>query len=212
VGTRVTRAGGAAAAIDVSTLPDHAIGERAPLWWGVLMMVVIESTMFAMLLATYLYVRNEFDAWPPLGTPAPEQLPGLITTIVLLLSAVPQWAADRLACHDIAGNDRAIRWTLVAATVLAFAVLVPRAYEFRALHCRWDSHAYGSIVWTILGMHTFHVLASAIETAVLTVYAFRRPMDEKHRLDLDVNSLYWYFVTAWWLPAYALVYFGPRLL
>jgi cytochrome c oxidase subunit 3 len=201
-----------AATIDVAELPDHAIGERAPLWWGVLLMLVIESTMFAMLLATYLYLRNDVESWPPLGTASPAPLPGTLTTLVLLLSAVPQWAADRLAWDDIHRNDRAIRWTLLAATVLAFAVLVPRAYEFAGLYCRWDSHAYGSIVWTIVGMHTFHVATSAVETAVLTAYTFRRPMDEKHRLDLNVNALYWYFVTAWWLPAYALIYLGPSLL
>jgi cytochrome c oxidase subunit III len=202
----------AAATIDVAGLPDHAIGERATLWWGVLLMLVIESTMFAMLLATYLYIRSEADAWPPLGTPPPDQLPGLVTTLVLLLSAVPQWAADRYAWHPSAANDAKARWSLVAATVLAFAVLVPRCFELASLHCGWDSHAYGSIVWTIVGMHTFHVTTSAVETAVLTVYLFRRPLDEKHRLDLNVNSLYWYFVTAWWLPAYVLVYFGPSLL
>ncbi len=202
-----------AAVIDVSELPGVVLGERAVLWWGVMLMLVIESTMFAMLLATYLYLRNDSEAWPPLGTAPPDQLPAALTTIVLLVSAIPQWLADRLARQPASpSRDRGIRLMLVASTVLAFAVLVPRAFEFPALQCRWDSHAYGSIVWTIIGMHTFHVLTSAIETAVLTVYTLRRPLDPKHLLDLDVNSLYWYFVTAWWLPAYALVYAGPSFL
>jgi cytochrome c oxidase subunit I+III len=199
--------------LDVGELPTEAFGERAPLWWGVLLMVIIESTMFAMLFVTYLYVRNEFDVWPPAATPPPDRLPGLLALIALLVSAVPQWLVDEMAYRRIAGGDqRVIAWTLVAASVTGLLVLVPRAYEFAAMHARWDSNAYGSVVWTILGMHTFHVVTSTVETIIFTVYTFVRPLDEHHRVDLSTNSLYWYFVVGWWLPAYALLYFGPSWL
>jgi cytochrome c oxidase subunit 3 len=197
--------------LDVSHLEAHAVGERAPLWWGVLLMVVIEATMFAALLATYLYLRNETDAWPPLGTAPPDQLPAAFTTAVLLFSVLPQWLADRVGCGPHP-NQRAVFWLLVIATIVGVVALVPRALEFPALHCRWDAHAYGSITWTLLGMHTLHLLASTIETGVLTAYLFVRPLDPKHQLDLNVNALYWYFVVASWLPIYALIYFGPVLL
>lgn len=203
----------AAPAIDARELPPHALGEPAPLWWGVILMVTIEATMFVVMLGTYLYLRNETAAWPPLGTARPDQIPGAISSVLLLISLVPQWIADELAFRaQQTRNDRAIRWTLVAASLIGLVILIPRSFEFPAMHCRWDSHAYGSIVWTLLGMHTFHVLASTIETMVLAAYTFRRPMDEKHRLDLNVNSLYWYFVVGSWIPIYAAIYFGPLVL
>ena len=199
--------------LDVGALPEHALGEPAPLWWGVILMVTIESTMFVVLLGTYLYLRNETAAWPPLGTDRPGQIPGAISTVLLLISVVPQWIGDRLAFDaPTPGRDRAIRWTLVAASLIGLVILIPRAFEFPALHCRWDTHAYGSIVWTMLGMHTFHLVTSTVETIVLTVYAFLRPMDEKHCLDLNVNALYWYFVVGWWLPIWAAIYLGPMVL
>jgi cytochrome c oxidase subunit I+III len=197
--------------VDVSELPASALGERAPLWWGVLLMVVIEGTMFAVMLGSYLYLRNETAEWPPLGTAPPDQLPAALTTAALVASLLPQWLADRLACEP-EPNQAAVRWMLVLATVLGVVVLVPRAFEFPALHCQWDSHAYGSITWTLLGMHTLHVLTSTVETGVLAVYLFFRELDDKHRLDANANSLYWYFIVASWMPVYALVYFGPVLL
>jgi heme/copper-type cytochrome/quinol oxidase subunit 3 len=195
--------------VDVSALESHAIGEPAPLWWGVLLMVTIEGAMFVAFLGAYLYLRNAADVWPPLGTDLPDRLPGALTMALLLASAVPQWLADRLAAH---ASERVIRWMLVIATVVSAAPLVPRMYEFGAMHCRWDSHAYGSIVWVMLGMHTIHLLASVLETGVLAIYTFVRPLDPKHRLDLNVNSLYWYFVVAAWVPMYVTIYFGPVLL
>jgi cytochrome c oxidase subunit 3 len=198
------------AVLDAAALPDHAFGERTTLWWGVLLMLVIEGTMFAVMLASYLYLRTVSSSWPPLGTARPDPLAGTVTTVILLLSAVPQWAADRLASR--AGSDRAIRVALVIGSIVSALVLVPRAFEFPAVDCRWDSHAYGSIVWTMLGVHTFHTLASVIETGVMTMFLLFRPVDTKHRLDLEANSLYWYFVVVSWVPIYATIYFGPMVL
>jgi len=48
---------------------------------------------------------------------------------------------------------------LVLCNVFAIAFIVVRAYEFGTLHCRWDTNAYGSIVWTLLGFHTTHLEA-----------------------------------------------------
>jgi cytochrome c oxidase subunit I+III len=95
--------------------------------------------------------------------------------------------------------------------VTAVAVVVARCFEYPAVHTKWDTHAYGSVVWTLLGMHTVHLLASTLETIVLTVYSFARPMDAKHRLDLNVNALYWYFVVGTWVPSFAILYFTPRI-
>jgi heme/copper-type cytochrome/quinol oxidase subunit 3 len=101
---------------------------------------------------------------------------------------------------------------MLIATAMNLACLVLRFYEFPALKTRWDSHAYGSVVWVVLGLHMVHLVASIGENTVLTVYAFLRDIDEKHQLDLAVNSVYWYFVVASWIPIYVVVYFAPRWL
>src|SRR5205823_819321 len=45
-----------ARALDVSELPHGTADSRALLWWGNLGMMTIEGTMFAMMIATYLYL------------------------------------------------------------------------------------------------------------------------------------------------------------
>src|SRR5947209_1364950 len=56
--------GTTAEGLDVSRLPGHAFGARAPLWWGVLLLVVIESTSMALLLVSYFYLRGGASDWP----------------------------------------------------------------------------------------------------------------------------------------------------
>jgi cytochrome c oxidase subunit III len=199
--------------LDVGRLPPIALGPRAPLWWGVVLMVVIEGTMMAILVASYFYVANNFHEWPPLGTRDPALGPGAAVMALLVVSVLPQYWADALAFRASQdGDERLVRWVLVAACVLGVAPSIVRIYEFQAFDCRWDSHVYGSVVWTLLGIHTVHLVASTLETIVLTVYLFFYPLDAKHRLDLEVNSVYWYFVVGGWLPCWALLYFAPRLL
>ena len=81
-----------------------------------------------------------------------------------------------------------------------------------ALNTRWDSNAYGSVVWLLLGLHTTHIVTDLIDTLVLTVLFFTGPLDGKRYVDVSENSFYWYFVVATWIPMYLVIYWGARAL
>ena len=88
-----------------------------------------------------------------------------------------------------------------------------RALEFTALNCRWDSDAYGSIVWLLLGLHTTHLVTDVYDSTVLAaLFFFSRPLEGRRHVDVSENSLYWYFVVWSWLPIYAVIYLAPRAL
>jgi heme/copper-type cytochrome/quinol oxidase subunit 3 len=94
---------------------------------------------------------------------------------------------------------------------LGLVFFVLRYIEFATLPFRWDSSAYGSVFWTLAGLHTLHALAACAENVMLLVLLFRGPLEEKHLVDLSVNTLYWYFVVAAWLPSYAILFLDPLL-
>jgi cytochrome c oxidase subunit III len=195
--------------LDVSQLSTVGFGPRAPLWWGVLGLIAIESTMFALLIASYFYLRLNFKAWPPPNFGFPDLGPGTANMILLLVSVWPMLWVDRAAKR---GEQRPVQIGMIIGTVIGIVSIVLRVYEFPAMKCRWDSHAYGSVVWAGLGLHTMHLVTSTLENLVLTIYAFVRELDPKHQLDLEVNSVYWFFVVFGWLPVYIVIYFAPRWL
>jgi hypothetical protein len=84
--------------------------------------------------------------------------------------------------------------------------------QFPALHVSWDTNAYGSITWTLLSLHTTHLITDLVDTLVLAALMFTRHGRNKRRLgDVEDNALYWYFVVVTWLPIYGVLYWGPRL-
>jgi cytochrome c oxidase subunit III len=195
------------AAIDVSPLPTFAFGKRSVLWWATIGMIAIEGTVFALMIAAYIYLKWREPHWPPSVSP-PGLFWGTVTTIVVLVSAIPNELARRAAMRL---DTRHTQIWITASTVLAAVFCVTRAFEFMSLNVWWDTNAYGSVVWTLLGLHTAHVLTDTVDTGFLSVVMFTGPLDANRFVDVAENAMYYYFVIASWLPIYALLYFGPRL-
>jgi heme/copper-type cytochrome/quinol oxidase subunit 3 len=204
-------------AIDVSGLPESPLDHRSTIWWGNLMLLFIETTMFALLIASYFYVRANFQAWPPVQSnwavarydTNPSLLWGSLNLGVIVLSFVPILVADRSALRM---NTRGAAWGLVLGTVLGLCAIGIRFREFLSLNFRWDDNAYGSMVWTILGLHLTHLIVGSLENLIMISWLAAKGMDAKHARDIRVNAVYWYWIVGFWVLLYAIVYFGPRVL
>jgi cytochrome c oxidase subunit 3 len=192
--------------LDVSALPHHAFGSRDLMWWGTMGFMLIEGSMFAVLLATYGYLYGIEETWPPAPFPAPDLLWGTVNTLILFASLWP----NRLLHRATEAQDlRRLRFWLLVMDAFALAFMVVRCFELASLNVRWDSNAYGSILWLLLGFHTFHLLTDQVESYVLTVLVFWRP-DGRRLVDVSEDCLYWDFVIWSWLPIYVAVYWLPR--
>ena len=193
--------------IDVSDLPDYAFGHRSTLWWGTSGFIVIEATAFALALFAYFYLRSKLPEWPP-GAAPPDLLWGTLNTVILLASALPnQWAKGAAEAQQLGR----VRLWLVVCLAFGVAFLTIRGFEFTALNCAWDTKAYGSIVWAIMGLHTAHLLTDVADSGVLTALMFTRHVRERRFVDVSESAFYWYFVVLVWLPLYAVIYWVPRL-
>ena len=200
---------GPATNVDVAALPDHAFGHHGLIWWGTVSFMVIEGTMFITVLVTYFYLRLRVPSWPP-SAPEPDLTWGTANTLILLASCVPNHLAKVAAeRYDLAR----VRVWMVVAMLFGLAFLIVRGFEFAALGVAWDTNAYGSVVWTLMGLHTTHLATDFVDSGVLTVLMFTRHGRELRRfVDISENGLYWYFVVVTWIPIYLTVYFAPRWL
>jgi heme/copper-type cytochrome/quinol oxidase subunit 3 len=192
--------------LDISTLPTFAFGHRSPMWWGTMGLMLIEGTVFALTIMAYFYLRSHASVWPMSRFP-PELIWGTVNTAIMLASMVPNYfakrAAERLDLH-------AVRLWMVVCMLVSIAFLGVRVLEFGALNTRWDSDAYGSVVWMLMALHTTHLVTDAFDSGVLTVLTFTGLMEGKRYVDVSENAAYWYFVVLSWLPIYAVVYWGAR--
>jgi heme/copper-type cytochrome/quinol oxidase subunit 3 len=201
--------------IDVSTLEPHVMDNRSPIWWGNLLLLCIETTMFALLVATYFYIHMNYEAWPP-PRPSnsnyntnPQLLVPTINLLIILASCVPMFIADR-AC--LRRDTRTVCRCMLIMVLIGFATIGLRFLEFDSLQFRWDDNAYAGIVWTIVGMHLLHLVTGTAENFILTLWLWMKGMDDKHARDVRVGAVYWYWIAAIWIPLYVIVYFGPRMI
>jgi cytochrome c oxidase subunit 3 len=193
---------------DLSRLPLHGMGSATSTWWGTLAFMLIEGTGFALVIAVYLYLMSLAPAWP-IDAPRPNLLPGTVATLILIASVVPNYLVSRWAEQQ---DLRKVRIGIVVMSVFGIAPLVVRFFEFPALNVKWDGNAYGSIVWTLLGLHTTHIITDLVDTLVLAALMFTRHADNLRRFgDVQDNAMYWNFVVIAWLPIYGCIYWIPRL-
>ncbi|HUP30801.1 MAG TPA: cytochrome c oxidase subunit 3 [Usitatibacter sp.] len=192
--------------LDVAQLPSYVFGARGIMWWGTMGVVAIEGTVFAMAIATYFYLRTNGDTWP-MGVPAPDLRWGVLNTLIMLASLLPNhWTLHRAKAHDLGR----VRGGMLVCLVMGAAFILVRVFEFRTLNVSWDSNAYGSIVWMLLGLHTVHLLTDFGDTLVLYVLMLTGPLEGRRFVDVAENAEYWDFVVLAWLPVFATIYIAPR--
>lgn len=186
-------------------LSDDATGPQTTIWWGIVGLITIEIVVFTTLLTSYFYLGTGEHGWPP--AEPPDLLVPTVNTVVLILSSLAIGIADRGISK---GSQRRLRWGLLASIVLAILFLGLKAYEFSHKPYRWDDHAYGSIVWLVLGLHTLHVFSVLLKSSVMAVLAFRGFFTRHSYVGVQVNGLYWHFVVVIWIPIYVTIYLSPR--
>ena len=193
---------------DLSALPLHGMGSASPTWWGTAAFMLIEGTGFALALAVYLYLMSLAATWP-IDAKRPDLTAGTLVTVILLASLIPNYLISRWAQRQDLGK---VKVGMIVMSVFGIAPLIVRIFEFPSLNISWDANAYGSIVWTLLGLHPSHIITDLVDTLVLAVLMFTRHGDNARRFgDVQDNAMYWNFVVAAWLPIYVCIYWIPRL-
>jgi cytochrome c oxidase subunit III len=193
--------------LDVSPLPTYAFGHRSMLWWATMCMIAIEGMAFALVIASYVYVKGRMPHWPD-GVPNPGLFWGTLNVGIMVASIVPNALTKRAAERFDRGTTKLWLWVCVA---FALAFTIVRFFEFASLNVRWDTNAYGSVTWTLLGFHTVHVVTDLLDTGVLATIMTVGPVDEQRFVDVSESAFYYYFVVLSWLPIYGVLYLAPRI-
>ncbi len=194
--------------LDVSRFSALAKGSVGPLWWGMVFLVTIEMMVFATFITAYLYLRFMAPEWPPAGAGVPDLfLPTLNTGVLLASSLAVFWGDKGIKKGDV----MRLRLGIGLAASLAILFLVLKVVEYSGVGYYWDSNAYGSVVWTIIGFHSLHVLSVLLKAMAVLGLSFRGYWTDQRHLGVTLNGLYWHFVVVIWIPVYIVLYWVVRL-
>ncbi|MBA3655370.1 MAG: heme-copper oxidase subunit III [Actinobacteria bacterium] len=181
---------------------------RPPAWWGMVVLIMTEATVFATLLSANFFLRATSREWPQGGIEAPHVGARIIVfTVALLASSAPLVIAER-AVGD--GRTRTARVALAASFVLGLAFLVNQVLEYRDLPFAFRDNAYASSFYAVTGLHGLHVAMGLAMSAVVQLKVALGKVDERRHLTLDVFALYWHFVDVVWIFVFASLYVSVR--
>lgn len=190
-------------ALDVAELPDVAFGHRDIVWWGTVIFVVIEGFSLLVAATVWIYLSQHTDAWPPQGIRRPDWLPSVLQVALMLLTLpLAYWVKEAAERFDF----RRTRLGLTIAALACAVFVLLRVMELRALNVRWDTNAYGSAQWLVVGFHGTLVLMQFVEMTGMALAFWFAEVEEKHFSDASDIAFYWWFLVLSWVPLAFLCY------
>lgn len=188
-------------------LPHLVTGSKGSGWWGIVMLLMIESAVFAGLIASYFYLFANADVWPSGNASPPEIALPIVYSIILLASGLLGFLGGKAMQ---AGDIRRMQVLRLSGCVALMVFLALKAYEYINLDYLWDDSAYSSIMWLIAGFHTVHVFSVLIKELVIQVLAAKGFFTLQRRGAIEGATLYWSYVVLMWIPLFATLYIFPN--
>jgi heme/copper-type cytochrome/quinol oxidase subunit 3 len=178
-------------------MSSHAAAPRARVarpngWWGMLLFVATEATLFGTIFGTDYYLRFKSPHWPPHGVPVPSVTVPLVLAFVLAATSAPMAVASRAAR---AGALDLARKALVLALVVqaGFFAMQVSLISDDLDRFKPQGSSYGSIYFTMLGAHEFHVaLGLLLDLWLLGKLA--RGLTNYRIVATQSIAFYWHFV------------------
>ncbi|NUR35183.1 MAG: hypothetical protein HOQ30_14335 [Gemmatimonadaceae bacterium] len=194
--------------MDVSELPDVCFGPRDIMWWGTAGFVLIEGFTMVLCWVVLIYLHQNFPTWPPEDTKRPGLGLATVLIVAMLLSVPFIRLIENASKRFDLGAMR--RWLPIAALLCTAFVVMRIAELMTQVNVKWNTNAYGSAVWLVLGCHGTLLLIEAAEMIGFAVAFWIAPIERKHFSDVADAAFYWYFMVAAAFVTYVLVFLLPR--
>ena len=165
---------------------------------GLWLFLLSESFLFAAIISTRYFLR---------GLDRPDDLNqalGLGITLVLLLSSLSAYRAEMSSAHgDQKGFVRNILVTLVLGIVFVVGVGIEWAEAFKHFP---PSTGFGTIFFTMTGIHAFHVLTGLAALAVVFGLGRKGRFTTGSYWGVEGAVKYWHLVDVAWVFIYPTLY------
>jgi heme/copper-type cytochrome/quinol oxidase subunit 3 len=161
-------------------------------WWGMVMLIASEATLFGAFIGTYFYLRFRAPQWPPAGIPEPRVIVPLILLAVLLTSSIPMHFATQASQQ---GRLAATRFFVLAALVLQAGYFGWAVHDFSDQLQTFDisRNAYSSIYYVLLGADHAHIALGLLFDLWL-IWKLMRGLTRYRVHATEGIALYWHAV------------------
>jgi cytochrome c oxidase subunit I+III len=194
-------------------LPVCATGPISHSWWATVVLLLVDGAAFVSLLFSYLYLwMVNPQGWPPDGVQVPPLILPASAALALLASGAALAYASRALRTERWRGPWSMRSGLVLATLLMLASSAIAFDDVWQTGLRPTEHAYGAVVYTILGYQGLHVALLLVMACYVLARSFCSLLDPARRASFDNTMLIWFYTVGQGLVALTTIHLFPRLL
>ncbi|MFZ2166332.1 MAG: heme-copper oxidase subunit III [Propionibacteriaceae bacterium] len=173
---------------------------------GILLFILSEVMLFGAFFAAYFFLRVVADpaAWPPEGVELPVLIAGINTAILVSSSFTVHYALEAIK-HD---NHRGLKLGLGLTWLLGATFLFIQINEYIHIGFTPRDGAFGSIFFSLTGLHGAHVFVGLLLLTFANIRAWRGHFSSKpeDHLGVEVPGIYWHFVDIMWIIVFVAIY------
>ena len=173
---------------------------------GILLFIVSEVMLFGAFFASYFFLRVVVNPpeWPPHPFELPVAVAGMNTAILFSSSFTVHYALEAIR----RGNRNGLILGLGATWLLGATFLFIQLNEYVHIGFSARDGAFGSIFYSLTGLHGAHVFVGLLLLTFANIRAWRGHFgpEAKDHLGVEVVGIYWHFVDVMWLIVFTTVY------
>jgi cytochrome c oxidase subunit 3 len=170
---------------------------------GMFLFIASEVMLFGSFFTAYFFVRvvNDYP-WPPEGYHLPVFVAGVNTAILVTSSFTMHWALKSIK-H---GHRTGLKAGLVLTFLMGLVFLLTQVLEYARVGFTPGTNAFGTIFFSLTGLHGAHVFIGLTLLLFATIRSFRGHFTAEKHLGVEIPGIYWHFVDVMWIVVYTTVY------
>ncbi|HVL76660.1 MAG TPA: cytochrome c oxidase subunit I [Noviherbaspirillum sp.] len=186
----------------------HYANPRSPGWWGTLIALLADGTLFASLIFAYFFLWTLSPQWPPTGyRDMSLLLPTAAMGMLLVASVLIEWGER----SNRAGHTKRLQLGYLIAAALGVAYIVLQVMAIGSTGFGAREHAYGALVYTITGFQFVHVGAAVLMSVFIALRVWRGYISPLRPSEPAVVKLFWHYTVLQWLLGYGVIHVFPFL-
>ena len=170
---------------------------------GMFLFIASEIMLFGSFFTAYFFTRVvNGSPWPLEPFHLPVYVAGVNTAILVTSSFTMHWALQSIK----RGNRAGLKAGLVLTFLMGLAFLLTQMLEYARVGFAPHDGAFGTIFYSLTGLHGAHVLVGLTLLGFATIRAFRGHFSPEHHHGVEIPGIYWHFVDVMWIVVYSTIY------
>jgi cytochrome c oxidase subunit 3 len=167
---------------------------------GLWLFLISDASFFVALVSSRFFVYG-------LNTPSEiNQYLGLGLTVILLFSSLTAYRAEVAAENN---NRKGMNLNILLTIVIGLLFLVGVGFEWGIAlghEVTWPSSPYGTVLFTLTGVHATHVLTGLIAFAIVYFMKRKNDIGEGNSWAVEGAVKWWHLVDLAWVAIYPTLY------